>query len=218
MMIIRTSSIFAFLVLLMIESAAGQALVKPGCRQDSCGNVSIPYPFGIGTDCCMNKGFEVSCDDTSEPPRIFLNLTSGKIEVLYFSLVPSFIRVKLPINCLRCTKALAPLNISGSPFKSVWSADTLEEEYLPGVLEWGITDADVSKLPPTYENAFNCSQFSGTNDTTRYGYYRVFYGDNTNLSMSSSANQQCVCERGFQGNPYLPHGCHGELLSPSLFL
>ncbi|GKV49548.1 hypothetical protein SLEP1_g56290 [Rubroshorea leprosula] len=37
MMIITRTSIFAFLQLLMIESAVGQALVKPGCRE-CCGS------------------------------------------------------------------------------------------------------------------------------------------------------------------------------------
>ncbi|GLU21930.1 hypothetical protein SLE2022_380400 [Rubroshorea leprosula] len=73
-MIITRTSVFAFLQLLMIESAVGQALVKPGCKEH-CGNVSIPYPFGIRADCYMHKGFEVSCSGTSklQPPYKFTN-------------------------------------------------------------------------------------------------------------------------------------------------
>ncbi|GKV49560.1 hypothetical protein SLEP1_g56302 [Rubroshorea leprosula] len=231
MMIIRTSPIFAFLVLLMIESAAGQALVKPGCPE-SCGNVSIPYPFGIGTGCYMSKGFELYCDNHSNPTRTILNST--KIEVMYFSLIPSFITVKLPTNRTNCARTWALLNLSGSPFMSVWSGNTLEE-YALGVLEWAITDKDVLQLPHTNEGAFNCFKFNGPNDTVGYGYYNDsdlfssytigngYYNDAElfalyNLSsMSWNASQRCVCERGFEGNPYLPDGCHGELQSP-LFL
>ncbi|GKV49552.1 hypothetical protein SLEP1_g56294 [Rubroshorea leprosula] len=231
MMIIRTSSIFAFLVLLMIKSAADQALVKPGC-QEFCGNVSIPYPFGIGTGCYMSKGFELYCDNVSNPTRTLLN--SAEIEVVYFSLIPSFITVKLPTNCTNCTRTWAHLNLSGSPFMSVWSGSMLEE-YVLGVLEWAITDKDVLQLPHTNESAFNCFEFNGRNDTVGYGYYNDsdlfslytigygYYHDSNlfslyNLSpMSRNASQRCGCERGFEGNPYLPHGCHGELQSP-LFL
>ncbi|GKV26906.1 hypothetical protein SLEP1_g36120 [Rubroshorea leprosula] len=233
MMIIRISSFFAFLVLLTIESAAGQALVKPRC-QELCGNVSIPYPFGIGTDCYMDKGFEVYCN-ASEIPSIILN--SEKLEVLYISLDPSFISIKLPINCTDCDKILEHLSLYESPFRSVWS--TIDEHYVPGVLEWAITEEDVSQLPRTNESAFNCSEFTGINDTIGYAYHilfplpflptppppppptfrtRTITPSPAPSSPPKPPSKQCVCEHGFQGNPYLPHGCHGELLSPPLFL
>nr|XP_043633316.1 wall-associated receptor kinase-like 22 [Erigeron canadensis] len=34
---------------------------KPGC-QDMCGNVRIPYPFGIGASCFLNKWYSVDCN------------------------------------------------------------------------------------------------------------------------------------------------------------
>ncbi|GLU21931.1 hypothetical protein SLE2022_380410 [Rubroshorea leprosula] len=229
-MIIRTSSIFAFLVLLMIESAADQALVKPGCRREFCGNVSIPYPFGIGTDCYMDKGFEVYCN-ASKFPRIILN--GEELEVLYISLDPSFISIKLPINCTDCGKILEHLSPYRSPFESIWSTFDEHYDYVPGVLEWAITEEDVSKLPRTNESAFNCSGFPGINDTIDtidYAYHILFrlpflptpppppppiFGPPGTVASSASPSsppkppsKRCVCERGFQGNPYLPHGCH----------
>lgn len=66
--------------------AGNSSLAKPGCR-DKCGNVSIPYPFGIGKD-CFREGFEVSCppDDvpilnTSGTPLLEINLNFGEARI-----------------------------------------------------------------------------------------------------------------------------------------
>ncbi|CAM0947158.1 unnamed protein product [Alopecurus aequalis] len=51
-------------------------IARPGCR-DKCGNISIPYPFGIGPGCFIASQFEVFCNDTGSPPRAFLADTHG---------------------------------------------------------------------------------------------------------------------------------------------
>lgn len=46
------------------DGAGNSRLAKPGCL-DKCGNVSIPYPFGIGDKGCFREGLEVRCSPDS---------------------------------------------------------------------------------------------------------------------------------------------------------
>uniref|UniRef100_A0A803LVM8 Protein kinase domain-containing protein n=1 Tax=Chenopodium quinoa TaxID=63459 RepID=A0A803LVM8_CHEQI len=89
---------FCFLFPLVWLSLA-TPIAKPGC-QPSCGNISIPYPYGIGSSkdgdaCFLNEFYNISCVETADhPPKAFLK---GKnIEILNISingqiLVKSFV-------------------------------------------------------------------------------------------------------------------------------
>ncbi|CAL4950080.1 unnamed protein product [Urochloa decumbens] len=50
----------------------------------SCGGVNISYPYGIGPDDCFRPGFEVTCNHSTRPPKLFLsNDTTTEIVQLY---------------------------------------------------------------------------------------------------------------------------------------
>ncbi|KAL4572370.1 hypothetical protein LXL04_019143 [Taraxacum kok-saghyz] len=46
-------------------------LAKPGC-QNQCGNLTIPYPFGVGPGCFLSRWFEITCNTTFNPPKPFI--------------------------------------------------------------------------------------------------------------------------------------------------
>ena len=63
-----------FLLLLTygLAEAAAPPMAMPGCN-DSCGNVSIPYPFGMTTaDCYLNDWFKINCTGKGSSARAFL--------------------------------------------------------------------------------------------------------------------------------------------------
>ncbi|KAJ0079390.1 hypothetical protein Patl1_24597 [Pistacia atlantica] len=77
---------------------------------NSCGNVKLSYPFGIGEGCYLDKWFEVTCDSSSGSPRAFLNSVHLELNETghpYSSLIKRN-SVNFPRN--------SSINLSTSPF------------------------------------------------------------------------------------------------------
>ncbi|XP_026410600.1 wall-associated receptor kinase 2-like [Papaver somniferum] len=89
----------------MVTAASSFMQAKPGCPA-KCGNVSIPYPFGIfdaagGEGCSINRGwigYGITCNTSFDPPKPFLG--KGSLQVL--SISESEIRVRNKQVAGRC--------------------------------------------------------------------------------------------------------------------
>ncbi|KAF8659793.1 hypothetical protein HU200_058258 [Digitaria exilis] len=64
-----------------------------GCP-DSCGGISIHYPFGIGSG-CFRDGFEITCDHSTNTP--FLAGTTRPVPMNLLSITTAEARVMLPV-------------------------------------------------------------------------------------------------------------------------
>ncbi|EOA38870.1 hypothetical protein CARUB_v10011235mg [Capsella rubella] len=108
-------------------AASAFPIALPNCR-DHCGNISIPYPFGIGKGCYKSKWFEIVCKSSSSSyQQQILFLPSIKREVTSFNLgnyfsisVSNKFFIKSPLKHTGCLgrdgDSSSSLNLTDSPF------------------------------------------------------------------------------------------------------
>ncbi|XBI43382.1 hypothetical protein VPH35_108155 [Triticum aestivum] len=96
----------ATLMLASIKSSTASRMAKPRC-QETCGNLTIPYPFGIGEG-CFREGFDVSCENNS----VYRHNSSSRIKIYNISLLGGQARVTTLIasKCFNETGGWAWLN------------------------------------------------------------------------------------------------------------
>ncbi|KAF8024977.1 hypothetical protein BT93_F1971 [Corymbia citriodora subsp. variegata] len=80
---------------------ADDSITMPGCKS-SCGNLSIPYPFGLSDSdphCRINfSSFRVDCDNSAKPPIAYFWNKSSNIEILYISVKDHEVRINASIG------------------------------------------------------------------------------------------------------------------------
>ncbi|KAL6845656.1 hypothetical protein ACP4OV_024479 [Aristida adscensionis] len=104
---------------------------SPASCASQCGNISIPYPFGIGPG-CYRDGFRLVCNDTYSPPKLFLgdtgvplldiNLHGGTMHIDggVISLVPAGSQ---PRGVATQLEWAVPLDVDGGLYAVSWMND-----------------------------------------------------------------------------------------------
>ncbi|KAL5726677.1 hypothetical protein ACHQM5_009698 [Ranunculus cassubicifolius] len=108
---------FASLAVASSSRALDFTQTKPGC-QLKCGNVNIPYPFGVGANCSLGDWGNVHCNTTFNPPKPFIY---NVFEVLHISTTEVRTRTFIAFACYNESGAEVnssrySWNLTGTPY------------------------------------------------------------------------------------------------------
>ncbi|KAK8636845.1 hypothetical protein V6N13_064281 [Hibiscus sabdariffa] len=89
------------------------------CGQEGCGNVTIPFPFGMHKSCYSHSWFRVTCKQTHDGEKPFISINDMDLEVLGSLFTPGTILVKNPVTYVNCDHkrdTIVRVNLTGTPF------------------------------------------------------------------------------------------------------
>lgn len=54
------------------DGASSITLIPTTGCPNQCGDLTFDFPFGIGLNCSRSSDFELTCDNTTKPPKLFM--------------------------------------------------------------------------------------------------------------------------------------------------
>ncbi|CAL5046517.1 unnamed protein product [Urochloa decumbens] len=103
----------------------GQGPIGLANCTNQCGDVSVPYPFGIGSGCSLT-GFNLTCNTSYAPPRLFLG--DSPLRVVDISLDNAIMRVQGPQGYTHMAGFLSD-KMSNGTINGTWGGPS-----------WGLTE------------------------------------------------------------------------------
>ncbi|KAI3864905.1 hypothetical protein MKW92_048021 [Papaver armeniacum] len=165
-------------------------IAKPGCR-DRCGNVSIPYPFGMDSgNCYLNIGFKIYCNSSYNPPVAFL--ISGHAVRLY--------------EILELTQDYVRINISAPAICDLDNTTSITSKLIDPLTN--STAPNFFGTPFTISNTLNKFTVLGCNIFGVISPLQVsIFGDGSNFTSIGCATRCASNESIATPSPCLGNGC-----------
>ncbi|KAK8561061.1 hypothetical protein V6N12_048137 [Hibiscus sabdariffa] len=108
--------LFGVYLILMLNQILQAAEFQQGiCGEEVCGNVTIPYPFGIHHNCYTLSWFRVTCEEN----KPFININGVNLELLGSAYINT-IDINYPVTPFNCNHKPGitgdDVDLAGSPF------------------------------------------------------------------------------------------------------
>ncbi|RZC93823.1 hypothetical protein C5167_029466 [Papaver somniferum] len=172
------------------NSTSTGSIAKPGCR-DRCGNVSIPYPFGMdSSNCYLSIGFKIYCNSSYNPPVAFL--ISGHAD--------------RPCKILELTQDYVRINISAPAICDLDNTTSITSKLIDPLTN--STAPNFFGTPFTISNTLNKFTVLGCNIFGVISPLQVsIFGDGSNFTSIGCATR-CVSNESIAiPSPCLGNGC-----------
>ncbi|CAL9241275.1 unnamed protein product [Arabidopsis halleri] len=189
--------LFSLLLLLILNSAALTSLDT--CR-NYCGKLDIPYPFGIGKGCYLDKGYEIECKTVSGKDVPFLSVSSKEVVDISLprqnpdrSMSHASLHIKSPLTSSNKQEFGSLLNSTGQR-SSQWLH---AKQYATLELEWSFRTTNLSLI-----TSLGCQ-----NKLEYTGLSHKISCTCQNKTDSGIIYASCGCTKGYRGNSYLLGGC-----------
>ena len=167
--------------------------LKEDCSHQ-CGNITVPFPFGLEEGCSARRLFQLNCSDPAHSVLQYNDL----FRVTNINVTEGLVGIKIDSRLVDAQFSMILKMMTSSKEPDLF-VDPLES----ASFQWAVANLTCQLAK---QNA------SG---------YACVSNNSTCISVISSSEgyvgYRCKCSAGFEGNPYIKDDCHGNLSRPVVF-
>ncbi|PWA73077.1 pentatricopeptide repeat (PPR) superfamily protein [Artemisia annua] len=208
------------------NSSAMNYIAKPGC-QTHCGNITVPYPFGIGKDtgCSLDDSFYMNCNTSFDPPKLYFassSLESSTINEV-FNISDSELRTFTRVGS-RCYNKDGNVTNDFDSYRDIDECKDPEKYPCHGSC-YNTQGNYICKCKkgysgdPMIQGCFQRKPFQAlffSLDINECDRKEDFPCNGT--CINTPGNYTCKCKDGYSGDGKIPNGCRRPVAGNSKFM